>query len=79
MGIEKIAEVAVDREKLTWWFGEMRPGISAAVSDISLANQLSVGPYSSKARLGEPGNLASIRPDRPYPTIVGLHQILADA
>ncbi|WP_348264111.1 hypothetical protein P8935_06145 [Telmatobacter sp. DSM 110680] len=79
MGIEKIGAVAIDREKLTKCLGEMRPGISAAVSDISLANQLSVGPYSSKARLGEPGNLASIKPGRPFPTILGLRQILADA
>jgi hypothetical protein len=68
MGIEKIGEVAIDRQKLTKCLGEMRPGISAAVSDISLANQLSVGPYNSKARLGEPGNLASIKPGRPFPT-----------
>jgi hypothetical protein len=79
MGIEKIAEVAIDREKVIKSLGEMRPGISAAVSDISLANQLSVGPYSSKARLGEPGNLASIKPGRPFPTVIGLRQILTDA
>jgi hypothetical protein len=79
MGIEKIGEVAIDRARVVKCLGEMRPGISAAVSDISLANQISVGPYSSKARLGEPGNLASIKPGRPFPTVIGLHQILADA
>jgi hypothetical protein len=79
MGIEKIGEVAVAPEKLIRCLGEIRPGISAAVSDISIANQMSVGPYSSKSRLGEPGNPASVKPGRPYPTILGLGQILADA
>ena len=79
MGIEKIGEVNLDRTKLITNFGEMRPGISAAVSDISIANQISVGPYSSDKRLAEPGNLASVRPDRPFPTITGLRQILVNA
>jgi hypothetical protein len=77
MGIEKIGEIVIDRKKLTTNFGEMRPGISAAVSDISIASQISVDPYSSEKRLAEPGNPATVRPDRSYATIVGLRQILA--
>ena len=75
MGLEKMGTFAVDPEKLTAWFGEFRPGTSAAVSDISIANQISVGPYSRAERIAEPGNLASVRPDRPYPSIAGLRHI----
>jgi hypothetical protein len=75
MGLEKIGTFAVDPEKLRLWFGELRPGTSAAVSDISIANQISVGPYSKAERIAEPGNLASVRPDRPYPSIAGLRHI----
>jgi hypothetical protein len=76
MGFEKIGAIAIDGEKLKACFGELRPGTSAAVSDISIANQISVGPYSKAERIAEPGNLASVRPDRPYPAIAGLMQIV---
>ena len=75
MGIEKIGTVAIDRAKLIACFGELRPGISAAVSNISIANQISVGPYVKAERIGEPGNLASVKPGRPYPAIAGLEKI----
>jgi hypothetical protein len=78
MGIEKIGSIAIDQTKLKACFGELHPGISAAVSDISIANQISVGPYLSQRLIGEPGNLASIKPGRPFPAIAGLTQI-ADA
>lgn len=75
MGLEKIGTCAIDGEKLKSCFGELRPGISAAVSDISVANQISVGPYLKAERIAEPGNLASVKPHRPYPSIASLTQI----
>lgn len=75
MGLEGIGAVVIDREKLKACFGELRPGKSAAVSDISIANQISVGPYVKVERIAEPGNLASVKPGRPYASIAGLMQI----
>jgi hypothetical protein len=75
MGIEKIGAVNIQRNNLTNCFGELRPGTSAAVSDISIANQISVGPYLPAARMAEPGNLASVKTGRPFATIIGLRQI----
>jgi len=47
MELEKIGAMPIDREKLTRELGELRPGISAAINDISIANSflhtLSVG------------------------------------
>ncbi|MGA8090598.1 MAG: hypothetical protein WCA10_25205 [Terracidiphilus sp.] len=76
MGLEKTGAIAIDGEKLKACFGELRPGMSAAVSDISIANQISVGPYSKAERIAEPGNLASVKPGRPYAAIAGLGQIV---
>ncbi|HMG87752.1 MAG TPA: hypothetical protein VK574_18600 [Terracidiphilus sp.] len=75
MGLEKIGAVFVDAEKLEACFGELRPGKSAAVSDISIANQISVGPHVKAERIAEPGNPASVKPGRPYAAIAGLIQI----
>jgi hypothetical protein len=72
MGIEKIGEMVIDRAEVRKYFGELRPGKSAAVSGISIANQMSAGPYLPAERLAEPGNLASVKPGRPYATIAGL-------
>jgi hypothetical protein len=76
MGIEKIGSITVSQTKIRACFGELLPGISAAVSDISLANNISVGPYVSERGIGEPGNLASVKPGRPYPAIAGLMQVV---
>ena len=75
MGIEKIGALAIDREKLKTCFGELAPGTSAAVGNISLANQMSVDPYVPADRVGKTENLASTRPARPFPSIAGLRQI----
>jgi hypothetical protein len=77
MGLEKIGAIAIDSEKLTTSFGDLRPGISAAVGDISIANQISVGPYMPAERMGEPGNPSSLKLGRPFATIAGLWQITA--
>ena len=75
MGIEKIGSIAIDRTKLRACFGELPPGISAAVSDISIANQINVCPYVSEKRIGEPANLSSVNLGRPYSAIAGLMQV----
>src|SRR5258705_6197153 len=75
MGIEKIGSIAIDRTKLRACFGELPPGTSAAVSDISIANQINVGPYVSEKRIGEPGNLSSVNLRRLYSAIAGLMQV----
>ena len=76
MGIEKLGSITISQTKIRACFGELQPGISAAVNDISLANQISVGPYVSEKRIGDPGNLASVKPGRPYPAIAGLMQVV---
>ncbi len=75
MGIEKIGSIAIDRTKLRACFGELPPGTSAAVSDISIANQINAGPYVSEKRIGEPGNLSSVNLGRLYSAIAGLMQV----
>jgi hypothetical protein len=45
MELEKIGALSVDTKKVRALFPGLRPGISAAVSDISLANSMSAVPY----------------------------------
>lgn len=68
MGFEKIGEIIVDPDKLRTCFGELRPGTSAAVGDISIANQISAAPYLS-------ANLLSLRRGKQDAEINGLAQI----
>ena len=66
MELETIGRVRIDRDKLTSRFGPLRPGTSAAINDISIANELSVGPY-------KPASLLKKRP-----TISRLEEIETD-
>jgi len=75
MGIEKIGTINIRRDKLTKCFGELRPGTSAAVSNISIANQISVGPYLPEERMGDPETPSGAKTQRPSATISGLRQI----
>lgn len=77
IGFEKIGSIAIDRTKLKAHFGELLPGTSAAVSNISIANQISVGPYISEKRIGVPGDPSSVNSGRPYAAIAGLMQVAA--
>src|SRR5262249_28164566 len=63
MELEKIGKMPVDPEKVKAVFPDLRPGISAAVSDISIANRLNAAPP------GEPLKSRSR-------SIVGIEQIL---
>ena len=75
MGIEKIGTINIHRDKLTRCFGELRPGTSAAVGNISIANQVSVGPYLPAEQMGKLPNLARVNTGRQFVTISGLRQI----
>ncbi len=74
MGIEKIGSLAIDREKLKTCFGELPPGTSDAVGNISLANRMSVDPYVPAERVGRAGSPAAIKPARPFASIASLRQ-----
>jgi hypothetical protein len=54
-------------------FPNLRPGISAAVSDISIANRLNVFSHVPAGVLPRPGEPAKGR----SPTMIGIEQILA--
>ena len=75
MGIEKIGSIAIDREKLKSCFGELPPGTSDAVGNISIANRMNVGTYLTAEGMGRTESLASTRPAKPFTTISGLRQI----
>lgn len=75
MGMEKIGAITLDRKKLTTSFGELRSGTSAAVGDISIANEISVSPYVPLKLMAEPGNRSSVKPATPYAAISGLREI----
>ncbi len=77
MELEKIGALPIDNDKLRSSFPGMRPGISAAVSDISLANTLNVGPAVPAVKMPRPGEPLNFCLGRPYSTILGVEQILA--
>src|SRR3954452_14861551 len=49
MEFKKIGALPVDYEKLRRSFPNMRPGVSAAIGNISIANGLSVAPYETES------------------------------
>jgi hypothetical protein len=75
MGIEKNGTLAIDREKLKTCFGELPPGTSDAVGNISIANRMNVEPCVPTDRMGKAEGLANLRPAKPLTTISGLRQI----
>ena len=72
MELEKIGTLAIDPEKVRGAFSQLRPGISAAVNDISMANHLSAAPQVSSWAIPAPGEPAQGR----APTILGIEGIL---
>ena len=76
MKLEKVGSVELAREKIARIFGDLRPGTSAAISDISIANRMSAGPQFHKHWLIKPGE-ARDRSNR-MPTIAGLRAICKD-
>ena len=73
MKLEKSGSVTISPAKVQQHFGELRPGKSAAIGDISIANRMSAGPSFHKVWLlktGEPRG----RTTR-MPTILGLDPV----
>jgi hypothetical protein len=75
--LEKLGTLAVDEEKLRRSFPNMKPGILAAVQDISIGNLLNVGPAVREESMPTPGEPLSFKWGRPYPTILGIDQMLS--
>jgi hypothetical protein len=73
MELERIGRLAVDPEKLKTVFPGLRPGISAAVNDISLANRLNVFPRMDDRLIPKPGE----KPKGRMPTMMDIQQILS--
>jgi hypothetical protein len=78
MEFEKIGALPVDDEKLRRTFPGMRPGTRAAISDISLCNGLSIAPHTPEILMPKPGEPLNYSRGRPFPTILGVGQILSD-
>jgi hypothetical protein len=73
MKLEKIGSVKISASKVQQLFGELKPGRSAAISDISIANRMSAGPSFQKVWLLKPGEPRG-KTNR-MPTILGLDSI----
>jgi hypothetical protein len=72
MELEKIGRFSVDPEKLKKVFPIIRPGISAAVQDISIANSMNAAPNVQSWAIPKPGEPSKGR----APTMLGIDQIL---
>lgn len=77
MELEKIGVLSIDDAKLRRKFPDLKPGTYYAVNDISISNGLHVTavPVRAIPRPGEPPNRCF---GRPYPTTLGIAQILSD-
>jgi hypothetical protein len=72
MEMEKIGNVSLDPVNIETAFPGLRPGISAAVSDISIANRM----HSMAASSMIPGTVEALNPRRRATIAVGLAQLL---
>ena len=72
MKLEKIGVFNIDRDKRKQVFPELRPGISAAVADISIANRMHVAPREARLEIKPLNQKGQTR------RIVGIDQILSD-
>ena len=77
MELEKIGAVPVDKDKVRRSFPNIRPGTSAAISDISIANGLHVAPYIAEALMPRPDEALNLNRGR-VSTILGLPEILSN-
>ena len=74
MELEKIGNLPVDREKVKTIFPDLRPGISAAVGDISIANRLRCYPPLSPSAIPKPGEPLKGRAR----VLIGIKQLLPE-
>lgn len=77
MEFEKLGALPVDKDRLRRAFPDMLPGTRAAVSDISLGNNVSVAPYVPEVLMPRPGAPLNFSKGRPYPTILAIAEILS--
>lgn len=75
--LEKLGTLKIDREKLMRSFQDMKPGARAAIDNISIAEGLSVGPAIREVLMPRPGEPLNFSWGKPYPTILGIEQILS--
>jgi hypothetical protein len=75
MELEKIGKLEIDPAKVTQYFPGMRSGISAAVSDVSIANRLSVAPHTDSNELPKRGESSPGR----APVVWNLDAVLRQA
>ena len=76
MRLEKVGSVEIDPDKLNATFPGMKPGITQAINDISIANGMHVGPSLPARAMPPPGE--SRHQQTAYPTILGLDTILTE-
>jgi hypothetical protein len=72
MELEKIGTLPISLERLKQVFPDVRPGISAAVKDISIANSMSAAPSVPRTSIPKPGEARKGL----APTMLGIEQIL---
>jgi hypothetical protein len=77
MEFEKIGTLPIDNEKLRRSFPGMRPGTSAAISDISIANAISVAPYNREVLAPTPAAPLNLTQGRPPAAIREIGEILS--
>jgi hypothetical protein len=77
MEFEKIGAVPVDKDKLRRSFPNIRPGTSAAISDISIANGLHVAPYIAEALMPRPEEALNLNRGKAS-TILSIAEILSN-
>jgi hypothetical protein len=77
MELEKIGTLSLDREKLRRLFTDMRPGTYQAINNISLANEMGVGPSTPEVLISKPGEPPNLGRAKPHLTILGIEQILS--
>jgi hypothetical protein len=76
MQFEKIHRVTLDSARLRKCFPDLTPGVYAAVNDISIANELSIGPSHGSffsVKIQADGEVAKV----PFPSIGSLAEIAA--
>ncbi len=74
MELDKIGRLPLDPYKVKKFFPELRPGISAAVSNISIANRLRAIPYACSGTIPKLAESARRR----TPTLRSIEQIVKD-
>ena len=77
MDLEKLGTVSLDKEKLRRLFPDMRPGTYQAINNISLANEMGVGPSTPEVLISKAGEPPNLGRGKPHSAILGIEQILS--